>query len=64
LLESVRCLDCGDVYAKPVEGGTALENPGCPNCGYVGWRAVNLPPQSAPRRFVGDPLPHLRGQSG
>jgi NAD-dependent SIR2 family protein deacetylase len=36
-LESVRCLECGAVYAKPAGGGTARRNPGCPDCGYVGW---------------------------
>jgi predicted nucleic acid-binding Zn-ribbon protein len=37
LLESVRCLECGAVYTKPGDGGTVRENPGCPECGYVGW---------------------------
>ena len=37
VLESVRCLECGAVYAKPSDGGTVRENPGCPDCGYVGW---------------------------
>jgi hypothetical protein len=37
LLESVECLECGAVYAKPAGGGTAWENPGCPECDYVGW---------------------------
>ena len=37
LLERVECLECGEVYAKPAGGGTARENPGCPECGYVGW---------------------------
>jgi hypothetical protein len=41
--ESVQCLECGAVYAKPSRGGTARANPGCPDCGYVGWLAVNLP---------------------
>jgi predicted nucleic acid-binding Zn-ribbon protein len=41
--ESVRCLECGAIYAKPSRGGTARSNPGCPECGYVGWLAVNLP---------------------
>lgn len=42
-LESVRCLDCATVYAKPIRGGTMANNPGCPRCGYVGWvpAAVN-----------------------
>ena len=37
VLESVRCLECGAVYAKPTGGGTVRQNPGCPECGYVGW---------------------------
>lgn len=37
VLESVRCLECGAVYAKPSGGGTVRANPGCPECGYVGW---------------------------
>jgi hypothetical protein len=36
-IESVECLECGAVYAKPSSGGTVLANPGCPDCGYVGW---------------------------
>ena len=35
--QSVRCLECAAVYAKPARGGTARANPGCPECGYVGW---------------------------
>jgi hypothetical protein len=53
LVESVRCLDCGAVYAKPAGGGTVKANPGCPECGYVGWLAVNVPfrPELAQHRF-------------
>jgi hypothetical protein len=40
VVESVRCLGCGAVYAKPSGGGTVRENPGCPDCGYVGWMAT------------------------
>ncbi len=43
LVESVRCLDCGAVYAKPAGGGTVRANPGCPDCGYVGWLSVSVP---------------------
>jgi len=43
LLESVRCLECGEVYSKPVEGGTVQTNPGCPVCDYVGWIPIRLP---------------------
>jgi predicted nucleic acid-binding Zn-ribbon protein len=54
LLESVRCLECGDVYAKPVAGGTVEKNPGCPTCGYVGWLPVTLPGERARLRSVED----------
>ena len=40
VVESVRCLECGEVYAKPRAGGTVQENPGCPECGYVGWMST------------------------
>jgi len=43
VVESVRCLECGAVYAKPAGGGTVRANPGCPECGYVGWLAVSIP---------------------
>jgi hypothetical protein len=58
VVESVRCLECGAVYAKPSGGGTVRENPGCPECGYVGWMATSAyhfteawtPPRSAAGR--------------
>lgn len=51
VLESVRCLECGEVYAKPVGGGIVRKNPGCPECGYVGWIPLSLPPEPrSPRR--------------
>ena len=37
LIESVRCLGCGAIYSKPAGGGTVAANPGCPDCGYLGW---------------------------
>ncbi len=43
VLQSVRCLECGAVYTKPTRGGTARANPGCPQCGYVGWMYANVP---------------------
>ena len=58
MLESVRCLECGEVYAKPADGGTVQENPGCPLCGYVGWLSVTLP-RRLRRRSVVDPLLRL-----
>ena len=56
VIESVRCLSCGALYSKLAAGGTAATNPGCPDCGYLGWRSLNdeaLPLQS---RFASDPL--------
>ena len=65
VLETVRCLACGAVYAKPSEGGTVRENPGCPDCGYVGWAvAASAIPFSDTwtRRHSGaDPLQHPSG---
>jgi hypothetical protein len=43
VLESVRCLECSEVYSKPSFGGIVEQNPGCPTCGYVGWIPVRLP---------------------
>jgi DNA-directed RNA polymerase subunit RPC12/RpoP len=59
MLVSVRCLDCGEIYSKPGDGGTAKQNPGCPNCGYVGWLSVSLPgqPPFARRHSGADPQP-------
>jgi transposase-like protein len=42
-LENVRCLACAAVYTKPAGGGTASSNPGCPDCGYVGWAKAGTP---------------------
>ncbi len=54
--ESVSCLECGTVYAKPTRGGTAEANPGCPECGYVGWVTVKTRFGAwPPRRSDGDP---------
>jgi hypothetical protein len=62
VLESVQCLECGAVYAKPAGGGTVRENPGCPECGYVGWVRAEVPRSFSeawtPRRSGGGPLPH------
>ena len=53
VLESVRCLECYAVYAKPTDGGTVRENPGCPECGYVGWIIADPGAEDAPpSRFV------------
>lgn len=57
---SVRCLGCGSVYVKPLGGGTASANPGCPRCAYVGWIPTDQSFTSAPEplHFAADPLPH------
>jgi len=64
VLESVRCLECGAVYAKPAGGGTVRENPGCPECGYVGWvgaRATTFSESWKPRHSDAGRLPHPNG---
>ena len=55
--ESVRCLECGALYGRPIGGGTVRENPGCPECGYIGWaRTASSVRELRPRRFaVGRP---------
>jgi hypothetical protein len=55
VFESVSCLDCGSVYSKPAGGGTTATNPGCPDCGYLGWLPVRLTRGSQPRRFAAGP---------
>ena len=61
LLSSVRCLECGAVYAKPAGGGTVRANPGCPECGYVGWLAVSIPvTQALEQRRFSSGRPHRR----
>lgn len=66
VLENVRCLECGAVYAKPAGGGTEHANPGCPECGYLGWLSAAIPftPASARTRFVVDQLRRRSAQSG
>ena len=62
VLESVRCLECGEVYSKPSAGGTVTKNPGCPVCGYVGWIPLSLPEEvEAPHHSaVGRQQSHVR----
>ncbi len=66
VLESVRCLDCGAVYSKPSGGGTPKQNPGCPDCGYLGWitTAVPVTSPSERRRSDADLPPHRHARSG
>jgi hypothetical protein len=62
-IERVRCLGCGVIYAKPSGGGTVSANPGCPECGYVGWVLETLPfrRDALQLHSVGDPLRHRAG---
>lgn len=53
-IETVRCLSCGVAYAKPAAGGTVRANPGCPECGYVGWVLAEDLTLFEPRRFDED----------
>jgi predicted nucleic acid-binding Zn-ribbon protein len=55
VFHAVRCLGCGAVYPKPARGGTVAANPGCPQCGYVGWLTPSAATALALRhRFVAD----------
>lgn len=50
-IERVRCLRCSASYVKPAGGGTVSANPGCPDCGYVGWVLEQRPvTEDAPQR--------------
>ena len=64
VVTSVRCLECGAVYAKPSGGGTVRENPGCPECGYVGWAGESTGPirqESTLNRYASGRLPNQSG---
>lgn len=57
-IERVRCLNCSATYVKPSGGGTVSANPGCPECGYVGWVLERSPltVDAVPHRsFAGRP---------
>jgi predicted nucleic acid-binding Zn-ribbon protein len=57
-MQNVRCLECGQPYAKPIHGSITVTNPGCPRCGYVGW--VPVTEQAPVRSGAGRPLRPLR----
>jgi predicted nucleic acid-binding Zn-ribbon protein len=58
---TVRCLDCGERYSKPLGGGTVRANPGCPECGYVGWvLAPELPTAAGELTRFGADRPRRR----
>jgi phage FluMu protein Com len=54
MLESVRCLECGNAYAKPSGGGTVETNPGCPECRYLGWLPFSPEAATPQLRSAGD----------
>jgi hypothetical protein len=56
VIETVHCLSCNAVYAKPRRGKTTETNPGCPNCGYLGWSTVSPVAQHQRFRSFADPL--------
>jgi hypothetical protein len=56
LIETVHCLACGVTYAKPRLGGTAATNPGCPECGYLGWSSFKPEEEPGRPRSFADPL--------
>ena len=62
-IERVRCLNCSASYVKPAGGGTISANPGCPECGYVGWVREQPPLRmdSEPRRSVAGRLRRRTG---
>jgi hypothetical protein len=58
LVVTVRCLSCGATYAKPEGRGTVKTNPGCPECGYLGWSPADADVKGGARlRFAEGPLP-------
>ena len=51
LVVTVQCLACESTYSKPAGRGTVRNNPGCPQCGYVGWsESESWRYERAPRR--------------
>jgi phage FluMu protein Com len=47
--DEVRCLACGTIYAKPVEGPSGI-GASCPRCGDIGWLAISIPLDPRPLR--------------
>ena len=58
----VRCLGCNATYIKPAAGSTVDSNPGCPECGYVGWVTTSAP-VTEPSLQLRSALGHLRHRS-
>ncbi len=59
----VRCLGCSASYLKPAGGVTVGANPGCPECGYVGWvlEQVTVTRAGEPSRSVSGRLRRRTG---
>jgi len=65
VIESVRCLECGAVYARADVGGRMVGDAGCPCCGYVGWIPASVPvPPGVPRRADWQPRLVRSGRAG
>jgi len=45
LVLTVHCLACAATYGKPEGRGTVETNPGCPECGYLGWEPAGARPE-------------------
>ena len=61
-VEWVRCLNCSTSYLKPAGRTTVTANPGCPDCGYVGWvRVPAVTGDAPPSRSVADRLRRRTG---
>jgi hypothetical protein len=55
---TVECRGCGVLYEKPAARSTVRANPGCPECGSLGWLPGPegvTPAARAPTRSAGDP---------
>jgi hypothetical protein len=64
---SVQCRACGAGYEKPKARSTARANPGCPECGAVGWMPAYsevTAAGAAPHRSGAGPQPRQHGQAG
>ena len=60
LVRTVNCLSCGETYGKPEGRGTVQTNPGCPECGYLGWEPAGSAPAVASSASA---APLLRGSA-
>jgi hypothetical protein len=64
---TVQCRVCEAEYEKPDARSTVRANPGCPECGALGWMPVYaevMALAAAPHRSGGDPQPLPHGRAG